>query len=277
MKIRGRDIGICSWSFRTDDVEALIAALSSVGLQHMQLSVGPYLDQPIENAVAARQRFADAGVTLTAGMVGFAGESYGTIAQIRQTGGFLPDDLAAHRVERAIAASRVAKEGFGLSRISTHAGFLPPTDSDIYPAVRQRIVTVVDALAEIGVDLLFETGQETAPHLRDVLNDIDRPNVYANFDPGNMILYGAGDPVAAVHTLGSRIGHIHVKDAIASDKPGIDWGKEVAPGDGQVNWRAFLDALDEIGYRGPLVIEREAGPDRIGDVARAIETLRKAE
>ena len=39
---------------------------------------------------------------------------------------------------------------------------------------------------------------------------------------------------------------------------------------------AFLAALKEVGYAGPLAIEREAGSDRAGDVAKAIESLRNA-
>ena len=57
---------------------------------------------------------------------------------------------------------------------------------------------------------------------------------------------------------------------------GVQWGEEVPFGTGQVNVKAFLAALHNVGYRGPLVIEREAGDDRMGDVRRAIQTLRAA-
>ena len=61
-----------------------------------------------------------------------------------------------------------------------------------------------------------------------------------NFDPANMLLYGAGDPIEAVHVLGRHIAHVHVKDAILSDQPAVTWGKEVPFGAGQVNPTAFL-------------------------------------
>ena len=54
-----------------------------------------------------------------------------------------------------------------------------------------------------GVDLLLETGQERADELLAFLHDVQAPNVFINFDPANMILYGAGDPIAAMHTLGA--------------------------------------------------------------------------
>ena len=67
-------------------------------------------------------------------------------------------------------------------------------------------------------------------------------NVGINFDPANMILYDAGDPIEAINILGRHIGHVHVKDAVASDQPGVEWGTEVPFGTGQVDVKKFLAA-----------------------------------
>jgi sugar phosphate isomerase/epimerase len=50
---------------------------------------------------------------------------------------------------------------------------------------------------------------------------------------------------------------VHCKDAKWSTAPGKEWGQEVPLGDGDVNFPAFLRTLWEIGYEGPLTIERE--------------------
>jgi hypothetical protein len=63
--------------------------------------------------------------------------------------------------------------------------------------------------------------------------------------------------------------------AVASDKPAIAWGREVPFGTGQVDPGAFLGALKEAGYRGPLVIEREAGENRIADIRAGIQALQR--
>ena len=97
-----------------------------------------------------------------------------------------------------------------------------------------------------------------------------------NFDPANLILYGAGDPIEAIRILGRHIKHVHVKDATASEQPGTVWGTEVPFGAGEVDATEFVAALHSVGYTGPLVIEREAGDHRIEDVQAAIETLRPA-
>jgi len=88
-----------------------------------------------------------------------------------------------------------------------------------------------------------------------------------------MILYGAGDPIDAIGVLADHIRHVHVKDAIASSRPGEDWGREVPFGTGQVNPAEFITALEKARYNGPLTIEREAGSDRMGDVRAAIKAL----
>ena len=101
-----------------------------------------------------------------------------------------------------------------------------------------------------------------------------RPNVGVNFDPANMILYGSGNPVDAIRILGRHVHHVHIKDGIASAQPGTLWGEEVPFGKGQVNPLAFIESLRFGGYRGPLVIEREAGAHRVADVQHAIAVLR---
>ena len=131
------------------------------------------------------------------------------------------------------------------------------------------------AAAAIASNLLIAL-EESASELLQFLNDVQPRNLAVNFDPANMILYGAGDPVDAVKTLGRHIRHVHIKDAIASNQPGTNWGEEVPFGTGEVPVDEFLVTLREVGYAGPLVIEREAGNDRVGDIAFAIETLRRS-
>ena len=91
-----------------------------------------------------------------------------------------------------------------------------------------------------------------------------------------MILYGMGEPIPALKQLGSLVRSIHCKDATWSQEPGKTWGAEVPLGKGQVDMRAYLTTLKEIGYRGPLTIEREIPQDRErqkAEIQHAVELL----
>ena len=275
MNIAGHDIGVCSWSLGPADTQDMIDRVQELGLQHIQLAMGALVDLDDKRKHHALGLIRNSGLTIVAGMIGFPGEDYSTIAAIRRTGGYVPDDQWELRKRMTEQAANLTVE-MGVQKLSTHLGFIPPSSDPKYATMIERIKDVASMLAEKNLTLLMETGQETAPELLQFLNDLPVRNVQVNFDPANMILYGAGDPIDAVNVLGRHIGHVHIKDATMSEKPGVEWGVEVPFGTGQVPAREFLNALHGVGYRGPLTIEREAGEDRMEDIAFAIQTLRES-
>jgi sugar phosphate isomerase/epimerase len=137
-----------------------------------------------------------------------------------------------------------------------------------------RLREVADLFAARGVRVAFETGQEAADTLLGALEEIAHPNVGVNFDPANMILYGMGDPVAALRALAAHVRQVHVKDAVSTDVPGT-WGREVVAGTGAVDWKAFLAEVRRLPRAVDLVIEREAGPTREADIRAAAALVRE--
>jgi sugar phosphate isomerase/epimerase len=161
----------------------------------------------------------------------------------------------------------------GLERVSFHAGFLPrELDHPERAVLIERLREVTGLFEEQGVQALLETGQESAETLLGVLEEIDRPSLGVNFDPANMILYDKGEPTAALRLLAPWIRQIHVKDARRTSVPGT-WGEEVTAGTGEVDWKRFFAILREEGLPCDLVIEREAGADRLGDIRRARDLI----
>ena len=58
--------------------------------------------------------------------------------------------------------------------------------------------------------------------------------------------------------------------------PVVSVGATGVPSDAIVLFAdAFIGALKDIGFDGYLSVEREAGNDRVGDIARAVEDLKK--
>lgn len=275
MQLHGHTIAVCSWSLQPVGMADLVSKVNELGLQHVQLALGDLvmLDDKRKHQELGHLRAAK--IQFTGGMIAFAGEDYSSIDAIRRTGGFVPDDSWPLRLRIARQAAALAAE-LGMKHVMTHVGFVPPTKDTKHSVIVDRVRQVAGIFAEHGLDLLMETGQEPAHELLSFLSDLKSPNVHINFDPANMILYGAGDPIEAVKLLGKHIRHVHAKDATASSKPGTEWGSEVPFGKGQVNASRFLGALKEIGYTGPLSIEREAGNQRMADVRSAIETIRSS-
>lgn len=275
MNIQGHDIAVCSWSLQPKDTQDLITKVKQLGLDHVQIGLLPLVLLDDKRRLAEIGLLEKSGLTFTSGMMSFPGEDYSTIQAIHDTGGYVPDDTWETRKKLSKQAAVIAEE-LGITSIGTHVGFVPPTDHVDYPGVKTRVRKIAESFQSHGIDLLLETGQEPAEELLEFFKDLGVSNVGVNFDPANMILYGAGDPMQTIATLGKAIRHVHVKDATASATPGSEWGAEVPFGTGQVNPSQFLAALHAAGYQGPLAIEREAGEQRIADVRTAIDSLQRA-
>ena len=273
MQLKDHVIGVCSWSLRCDSLAETVATVKRLGLSHIQLGLGGVVDAGDTAVDEAKKLLEREQVQLTAGMIGFAGEDYSTITTIRQTGGLAPDADWEGRRKVIESAARVGKR-LGLGMVSAHIGFVPASNEPGYAKMVSRVREAAGLFAEQGQWFLFETGQEGASELLQFLNDVARPNVGVNFDPANMILYGAGNPIDAVRILGRHVQHVHIKDCIGSSQPGVLWGEEVPFGKGDVNAIEFVESLRIAGYRGALVIEREAGTHRFADVEHAVGVLR---
>ena len=140
---------------------------------------------------------------------------------------------------------------------------------------------VCDHCAQNNQALHLETGQETADDLLAFIEDVGKTNLFINFDPANMILYGTGEPIAALKRVGHFVRSVHCKDGKWAKNPGKEWGQEVPLGQGDVGMENYLRTLKEIGYDGPLTIEREIPqePERqkaeIGHAITLLTELRK--
>tara|TARA_B100001059_G_scaffold132663_1_gene132763 strand:+ start:25285 stop:26121 length:837 start_codon:yes stop_codon:yes gene_type:complete len=266
-------LGVCSWSLQPDSPEDLVKRLELTGLDHTQIAMSP--------AVSDRDRWgnvipilSEAGISIASGMMAPVGEDYSSLESIARTGGIRPSAIwpANEAMARAMA---VLAGTSGIELVTLHAGFLPHDRED---QERASMVSRLRLLGSIfsaqGCRLGFETGQESAATLLEVLDEIDHASVGVNFDPANMILYGMGDPVEAVEVLREHIFQIHIKDATASDVSG-EWGTEMVVGEGQVDWPRFLSVVQSLDQDVEAIIERESGSSRVEDIRTAVDLLRE--
>ena len=199
----------------------------------------------------------DLNITLTAVFGGFEGESYADIPTVAKTVGLVPPETRAARTQEMKEIADFAKM-LGCDVVALHLGFVPhDRESSDYRDVVAVTREVCDHCAGNGQDLHLETGQETADGLLQFIHDVERDNLFINFDPANMILYGTGEPIEALQKVGQYVHSVHCKDATWAANPGEEWGAEVPLGEGDVGMENYLRTLDELGYTGPLTIERE--------------------
>lgn len=257
-------LGVCSWSLQPASVEELISGIKEIDLGKVQLAIDPLRENP-DGWESTLNKCKDAGIEVASGMVVTKGEDYSSLESIKITGGVVPDEHWEENLSNLKKNASIAKD-LGIEIVTFHAGFLPhdPADPD-FSKLQGRVRTLADVYGDLGLKLGFETGQETAETLVEFLELLERENVGVNFDPANMILYNKGNPIEALKKLSDYVIQCHIKDATYTKVEG-EWGEEVATGTGQVDWNAFLDAVEEIGYKGDFFIEREAGDQRIVDI-----------
>jgi sugar phosphate isomerase/epimerase len=231
-----------------------------------------------QRAAEFKKRLADFEISITCVFAGFDGESYADIPTVKHTVGLMPHSTRAARTKELKEIADFARQ-LDVDVVGVHLGFVPheKTNAD-YGELLEITRNVCDHCKNNRQSLHLETGQEPVEVLIEFLSDVDRDNLFVNFDPANMILYGAGEPIPALEALGSRVRSVHCKDATWSDRPGETWGAEVPLGEGDVDFEMFLKTLKEIGYDGPLTIEREIPQEparQKAEIGRAIELLER--
>ncbi|MBI5396606.1 MAG: TIM barrel protein [Verrucomicrobia bacterium] len=269
--MRPYEIGLMIWAA---DAEAKIQTLKQLGLGVAQIGVRYSDIAALPKRRALTKLLRGAGIEVVTLFAAFDGEDYADIPTVQRTVGLVPVATRTQRFEEAKKLSEFACE-LGIKNFAFHLGFVPEDPAD--PGY-QSIVRVVRMLADEcrfnSQQFCFETGQESADTLLRFIADVKTTNLKVNFDPANMVLYGSGDPVEALGKLSDYVVTVHCKDGkwpAAKDKLGV----ETPLGQGDVGMDRFVAKLQEIGYQGPLVIEREiAGEQQIADVRSGIALLK---
>ena len=127
---------------------------------------------------------------------------------------------------------------------------------------------------ETGLRLCFHPHAasyvETVAEIEQFIARSDPEQVSIVFDTGHYML-GGGDPVAGVRRYAERIGLVHLKDfnpAVLEQAKAQGWGYQQMIGagvfselgSGAVDFPGVLQALEDIGYQGWLVVEQDVLP-----------------
>lgn len=272
-------IGVIIDSFRTDTKTA-IAKAAEMGADGIQMYAS-YGDKAPENMTAEKRRelldiVKSHGLKFSA-LCGDLGR------------GFHHKELNPELIERSKRILDLAKD-LETDIVTTHIGVVP-TDKSVerYGVMQAACFELASYADSIGSHFAIETGPEPSLVLKNFLDGLGSTGVAVNLDPANLVMVVGDDPVQAVHNLKDYIVHTHAKDGIMvtktnpeyiygvtprpEDIAGIEFFREVPLGEGGVDFSKYLKALDEIGYRGFLTIEREVGADPSVDIKKAKDHL----
>jgi sugar phosphate isomerase/epimerase len=124
----------------------------------------------------------------------------------------------------------------------------------------------------VGAILALETGLNSGDVLRKFLERFDTGGLGVNLDPANLMMHGF-NVYESARALGDKIVHSHARDA--REAGASRTAQEVPLGHGDIDWLLYLGVLEELSYRGWLVVEREGGDNRVADVAAGVQFLRR--
>ena len=253
---------------------------SELGVPTIQIHAPHQHTRTQQEAERFSERLKELDIALTCVFGGFEGESYADIPTVSRTVGLVPPEMRDERTREMKEISDFARL-LGCDAVALHLGFVPhDTGSRLYREVLNVTRHICEHCRGNGQSLHLETGQETAEALLEFIQDVDRANLFINFDPANMILYGTGEPIAALKMVARYVRSVHCKDGKWAQNPGQEWGQEVPLGEGDVGMENYLRTLNEIGYTGPLTIEREIPQDparqkaEIGHAVRLLTELK---
>lgn len=284
-------IGVIVDSFHVGVKEGLVKA-SKVGADGVQIYAVKGEMDPANLSPAARKEWKSyiesLGLEISALVGDLGGHGFQDPAQNRE------------KIEKSKRIMELGLE-LGTNIVTTHIGIVPADrNSRVYETMHVACEELSRFASDNNAFFAIETGPETSAHLKSFLDGLGTKGVSVNFDPANMVMVTGDDPVEGVYNLKDYIVHTHAKDGIKlghidpRDVYG-DYGyeveldhekiaqmaetgsafREVPLGEGGVDWNGYLKALNDIGYKGYLTIEREVGTNPEADIQLAVDFLKK--
>lgn len=272
-------IGVMLDSFRTD-AESAMKKASDLGAKGIQVYATSGDMAPENMSPAKRKEFLDMaksyGLTISA-LCGDLGQGFGN------------PEKNPSLIERSKRILDLAKD-LETDVVTTHIGVVPADPGhERYKIMQEACFQLAQYADSLKAHFAIETGPEIAVTLKTFLDGLHSTGVAVNLDPANFVMVTGDDPAKAVHTLKDYIVHTHAKDGkkLQDRDPEVLYGVKVIEdviqegqafvelplGEGEVNWKEYLKALDDIGYHGFLTIEREVGDDPAADIGKAVRFL----
>lgn len=242
------------------------------GITTCQLHISPecFSDEVAEEIISTCK---STGMEITALVGMWSGPAEWNFKNGPSTLGIVPVAFRFGRIKELIEYAKFANK-LNVTDVCSHMGFIPENYTDsLYTDFIASAKYLAQNYKSLGINLNFETGQETPTTLARAIEDIGYDNIGINYDPANLLMYGKANPIDALEILGKYIKGVHAKDGLYPTN-GYELGEETALGQGKVNFKEFLPLLLKHGYTGAITIEREiSGEQQQQDVILARDLI----
>jgi sugar phosphate isomerase/epimerase len=156
--------------------------------------------------------------------------------------------------------------------VTARIGPIPPDPASAeYDMLRQIAQDLARAGNRLGATLAIIPTGDSPARLKAFLDTIVSEGPFGlDFDPAGFVMSGH-DPAEALRTLHMHVIHFQARDGLRELDGG---GLETSLGRGEVDWNEMIALVQEIDYRGWVVVNRTQGDDRLRDLATGVEYLR---
>lgn len=272
-------IGIIVDCFKTD-IRTAVGKAAKLGAQGIQVYSTYGEMSPEKLSLNARREFLDFVKSHGLKISALCGDLGGH--------GFSDQEQNREKIERSKKILELAKE-LETNVVTTHIGVIPgDKNHDRYKVMQEACYELAQFADQLEAHFAIETGPEIAVTLKEFLDSLHSRGVAVNLDPANLVMVTGDDPVKAVYTLSDYIVHTHAKDGrrLMIKDPEVVYGLieeelqsgqafvELPLGKGDVDFKNYIKALKDIGYKGFLTIEREVGENPEADIKSAVDFLR---
>ena len=251
----------------------VLEIVEDLGLASCQISCW---DESLCTASRAEQLSASSarrGIEITSIWAGWPGPKVWDFRDGPATLGIVPREYRKERVAALLKAGEFTSAA-GVPAMATHLGFIPENPGDpSYGEIVDTVGEIALRCKELGIDFWFETGQETPVTMKRLIESVGTGNLGINLDPANLLLYGKANPIDSLAVFGEYVRSVHAKDGFYPTDP-MYLGREVRVGEGAVDFPRFVKTLEESGYTGAYIIEREIeGDEQTKDIRLTVTYL----
>jgi L-ribulose-5-phosphate 3-epimerase len=251
-------------SYHTYSLEEALAGIAAAGFKSVELTSVPgwtehvRRDAEVEEIAYVKQLLAQNGLEA----VSFSGHS---------------DLVSEAGMAEFRKALKIANK-LGIRYATTSTGGHDASSAGSLEEQRNKFMAnirpLADEAAALGIDICLETHGgllATGVIAKQLVQDIGKPNIGINYDPGNVIFYGGVQPEDDIKGSADTVTHMHVKDQIG--------GKGVwhfpATGTGEVDFDTIFNELENAGFNGVCSVEVEFQGEpwpSLDDVNAALKT-----